>query len=96
MGEPSASFVGALVRLLLEHQKEAAISNVQLAARLGVDAAHWLRVRDGRHGAGVRIVEGAARAFPELVTRALAGVGEQEGPPSGEAEGESAAAVAIG
>jgi len=80
--EVALGLVEAVVSRLLAHQREHALSDVQMAGRIGVDPTHWLRVRHGRHGAGVQIVDGAARAFPDLVKEAMTAVGDASAAPA--------------
>lgn len=55
-----------LVQRLIDLQSTEGLTGAAMAAKLGIDAGHWSKVRRGLVTAGRDTVDGALRAYPEL------------------------------
>jgi transcriptional regulator with XRE-family HTH domain len=69
-----------LIDLLETKRKELNLSDAAFARRLGVSRPLWIATREGKRSVGMTLLQGTARAFPDLDGAVLAHLrGEEPG-----------------
>ena len=60
------------IKVLCARQSELKLHDGEFAARIGISRPLWVQVRSGSKAVGLQLLQGVARAFPDLDDQVLA------------------------